>query len=328
MAATFNIHLTERIFGSEKRFVNATALIVSACLLLVAISPGVVTVIIAIVLIGGFASARTSYLNTVMNEYIPAEQRATVLSSTSTVNMLIFAIANPIVGYVADHSLRLAFLGVGLLPLIAFFFFRYKSGSKNRNENIAWKGDEPTKVVIKNFEEGVIKPGDKILDIGSGFGRNANWLAQKGVNVTAINIDDEEIREAKEKGEKLGVNVKYIHADATELPFPNDSFDVVLDLGCSHMIHNKEDQRKAETETARVLKPRGHLIYFGFSKAHPDYLNKPNSPMFRDLEDIQEMYGNDFDILSSQEDRWQAKPEEKRSFSEHVGLNIVLDKKG
>jgi MFS family permease len=139
MVATFNIHLTEKLFGSEKRFVNTTALIVSACLILIAIFPSVVTVVIAIIFIGGFASARTSYLNTVMNEYIPAEQRATVLSSTSTVNMLIFAIANPIVGYVADHSLRLAFLGVGLLPLIAFFFFRYKSKSKKINGNIVGK---------------------------------------------------------------------------------------------------------------------------------------------------------------------------------------------
>jgi MFS family permease len=98
--------------------------------MLVAAFPSVITVVIAIILIGGFASARTSYLNTMMNEIIPAEQRATVLSSTSTVNMLVFAIANPIVGYIADHSLRLAFIGVGILPLIAFFLFRYSPFSK------------------------------------------------------------------------------------------------------------------------------------------------------------------------------------------------------
>jgi len=125
MAATFNIHLTEKLFGSEKMFINATALIVSGTLILVAAFPSVVTVIIAIVLTGGFASARTSYLNATMNKFIPAEQRATVLSSTSTASMLVYAVANPVVGYVADHSLRLAFLGVGILPLIAFFLLKY-----------------------------------------------------------------------------------------------------------------------------------------------------------------------------------------------------------
>jgi ubiquinone/menaquinone biosynthesis C-methylase UbiE len=193
--------------------------------------------------------------------------------------------------------------------------------------NIAWKGDEPTEVVTKNFEEGVIKPGDKLLDVGCGFGRNSNWLAGKGVNVTAVNISDEEIKDAREKAEKLGVNVNYLYANAIELPFPDNSFDVVLDLGCSHMISDKEDQKKAESEMARVLKSDGRLVYFGFSKEHPDYLNKPDNPMFRNLEDIQAMYGDDFDILSHEETRWQPKPEEKRDYSEHVGLNLVLKRK-
>jgi len=133
MLSTFNIHLTERVFGSENTFVNITALIVSASLILVAIFPSVVTVVLAIVLIGGFASARTSYLNTTMNEIIPAEQRATVLSTTSTVNMLVFAVANPIVGFIADHSLRLAFIIIGLLPLSAFLFLRCSSKPKEFN---------------------------------------------------------------------------------------------------------------------------------------------------------------------------------------------------
>jgi len=197
----------------------------------------------------------------------------------------------------------------------------------NFSKNIAWKGDEPTEVVIENFNEGIIRSGDKLLDTGSGFGRNANWLAKNGVDVTAIDIDDGEIKEAKEKAKKLGVDINYLHANATNLPFPDNNFNVVLDLGCSHMLPNKESQERAEAETARVLKPGGYLIYFGFSKAHPDYLNKSDSPMFRDLEDIQSLYGKDFDIVSSEENRWQPKPEEKRKFSEHVGINVVMKRK-
>jgi len=48
--------------------------------------------------------------------------------------------------------------------------------------------------------------------------------------------------------------------------------------------------------------------------------------MFRSLEDVQTMYGNDFEILSHEETRWQPKPEEKRNFSEHVGINVVMKK--
>jgi len=196
------------------------------------------------------------------------------------------------------------------------------------SKNIGWKGDEPTDVVTKSFKEGIIKPGYRVLDVGCGFGRNANWLAKKGVNVTAVNIDEKEIKIAREKAEKMEINISYFHANATELEFPANSFDVVLDLGCSHMIPDREGQKKSEAEMARVLKPSGRLIYFGFSKAHPSYISKKSSPMFRNLEDIQAIYGNDFDILSHEETRWQPKPEERANFSEHVGLNIVLRRKG
>lgn len=126
MIGTWNIHVTEKFFGTERMFVNATAFIVAAFLLLVALFPSVVTVVLAILFIGGFANARSSYLNAVMNEGIPDAQRATVLSVTSTITMLIFAIANPVVGFIADYSLRLAFLFIGLLPFTAFFFLRYQ----------------------------------------------------------------------------------------------------------------------------------------------------------------------------------------------------------
>jgi ubiquinone/menaquinone biosynthesis C-methylase UbiE len=194
-------------------------------------------------------------------------------------------------------------------------------------ENIGWQDDEPTEIATESFQEGLIKPGDKVLDVGSGSGRNANWLAQQGVEVTAINNDPKEIEGAQKKAEALGVNVNYLLGSATELHFPDNSFEVVLDGGCTHEIPDKEGQKKAEAETARVIKLGGHLIYFGFSKEHPDYVNKKDSPQFRDLKDVQEMYGQDFEIISSKEVRWAPKPEEERKFPEHVGLIVVMKRK-
>jgi len=207
--------------------------------------------------------------------------------------------------------------------MVMFSFFKTKKVSKN----IGWKSDEATEEVKRSFYEGIIKEGDRVLDIGSGFGRNANWLATKGVVVTAININTKEIKESMEKAKKLGVNVTYLKAKATELPFPDGSFEVALDLGCTHMITDRNSQKKAEREVARVLVAGGWLIYFGFSKKHPDYVNKTQSPMFRNFEDIEAMYGDDFEILSCEEKRWGPKAEEKRNFFEHVGLNIVMKKK-
>jgi len=196
-----------------------------------------------------------------------------------------------------------------------------------RSNNVGWEGDEATEVIKSAFKEGIIKSGDGVLDIGCGFGRNANWLAKMGAEVTAVNINDDEIRQAKLKAQEAQVSVNYIHADATSLPFPNNSFEIALDLGCSHMIPSKKDQRKAMRQTARILKPGGYLIYFGFSKNHPSYLKNKRKSQFRSIEDIQDVYGEKFEILSHEETRWKPKSTEHANFKEHVGINVIMKRK-
>lgn len=196
-----------------------------------------------------------------------------------------------------------------------------------KSENVGWKGEEPTEVVKKTVDEGIIKVGDRVLDIGCGFGRNANYLAEEGAQVTAVNINDQEIAQAKARAHEAGVNIDYLHADATSLPFADASFDAALDLGCSHMIPTRELQEKAAREAARVIKPGGALVFFGFSKDHPSYQKNPAKPMFRSLEDIQAMYGEFFEIVSYEKSRWEPSPQEHANFKEHVGINIVMKRK-
>jgi len=192
--------------------------------------------------------------------------------------------------------------------------------------NAGWRGDKPTEFVIWSFNKRYLKPGDKVLDVGSGFGRNSNWLASKGLMVTGININKNEIRDSIRLSEKHGTKVEYLHANAINLPFNDELFDSVLDLGCSHML-SANLQVKAEKEAFRVLKPGGYLIYFGFSKKHPVYKDKPKSSQFRDLNDLYTLYGEDFNVISSKETCWKPIISEKANFPEHIGLNIVMQKK-
>ena len=57
-----------------------------------------------------------------MNDQIPSEQRATTLSSISMLNRILLIVLNPAVGFMADHSLRGAFIFVAALSLIAIIF--------------------------------------------------------------------------------------------------------------------------------------------------------------------------------------------------------------
>jgi 2-polyprenyl-3-methyl-5-hydroxy-6-metoxy-1,4-benzoquinol methylase len=195
-----------------------------------------------------------------------------------------------------------------------------------KKDDVAWQSDEPTPFVIDCYKKGFIKNGNTAIDIGCGFGRNSNWLASHGVNVTAVNIDKDEVFEAKRKAEQLNVTLEYILTDILSLDLKEKSYDVILDLGCSHML-SMSDQLIFEKKVARLAKSGGILIFFGFSKKHPSYDVNNKLVMYRDIDDILKTYGNDFEVISQTECRWKPKPEENSKYQEHVGLNIIMRRK-
>ena len=188
-------------------------------------------------------------------------------------------------------------------------------------ENLQWEGEEPTSLATDLVDKGIVKEGTYLLDMGCGFGRNSNWLANQGAIVDAININEEELGKAKERAEGLGVAVNYVKADAGSLPFVDSSFDVLLDAGCTHMC-DRETQEKSVKEAARVVKQGGYIQYFGFSKEHPSYLRNPNSSQFRDLEDIKRQYGEYFEIVGE-----PARKEWTHENDKHIGLEILMKRK-
>lgn len=195
-----------------------------------------------------------------------------------------------------------------------------------KNDNIAWKSDEPTPYVINCFNKGLIKKGDMVIDIGCGFGRNSNWLATQGVSVTAVNIHKDEINYAKNRAKALGVSLDYILTDFLKFDNGGTQFDVALDLGCSHCLPITS-QHLFEKKVAKLLKPGGILVYFGFSKNHPAYNPNNKQSMYRNLEDVLQIYGKDFDVLSQSERSWTPNPKEKSIYQKHVGLNIIMRRK-
>ena len=76
----------------------------------------------AIVLLGGLGQARFTALNSYMNHHIVSEQRATTLSTISMLNRIVLIALNPLIGFMADQSIRGAFLFLAFLPLLAIIF--------------------------------------------------------------------------------------------------------------------------------------------------------------------------------------------------------------
>lgn len=196
----------------------------------------------------------------------------------------------------------------------------------NIEANVAWKGDKPTPFIENSFNGGLIKSGQVVVDIGCGFGRNAIWLEMKGVKVTGININHQELQLSKGVAMEKGLDTNFIEGSATNLPLRSSSCDVAIDSGCSHML-SAEDQVKAAQEQARVLKPGGYLLFFGFSKDHPSATTNSSSPMYRNLDDVMKIYGNDFEVVSNEAIEWKPSVEENANFDMHKGINVVMKRK-
>ncbi len=92
----------------------------------------------------------------------------------------------------------------------------------------------------------------KILDIGCGNARNLKPFLEKGFECYGIDSSKELIKIAKERIKEA----KLTQASATNLPFPNESFDYIICLAVLHHLKPK-DHEKVLNEIKRVLKPEG-----------------------------------------------------------------------
>lgn len=97
----------------------------------------------------------------------------------------------------------------------------------------------------------------EILDVGTGPGVMAALLAELGHRVTGIDISQEMLNKAQGNAAKLGHKIHFIYGDAEEVPFPNSTFDTVINR---HLLWTLPDPQKAIKEWKRVLKPGGKLI--------------------------------------------------------------------
>jgi SAM-dependent methyltransferase len=111
------------------------------------------------------------------------------------------------------------------------------------------------------FALGPVREGDAILDIGCGAGVDTIIAARlAGPTGSAAGLDavPEMLARAQENARLAGVaNVEFREGSAEELPFPDNSFDVVISNGVFNLV---VDKAKALAEVYRVLKPGGRFL--------------------------------------------------------------------
>jgi len=129
-----------------------------------------------------------------------------------------------------------------------------------------WVVNNPLRVIEQGFEldwmqrKMPLKPGSRVLEIGSGRGAGAAIILRefKPSLLHASDLDFDMIRRAKRylSSEELD-HITLLAADAMLLPYREAAFDAVFGFG---VLHHIPDWRSALREITRILKPGG--VYF------------------------------------------------------------------
>ena len=103
---------------------------------------------------------------------------------------------------------------------------------------------------------------NNVLEIGCGIGMLSSYLSQKyDMNVFGIDVDHEQIKIAR-KYLKDNTKLSFSVESATNLPFENYSFDMVLSF---NVIHHISDWKNVLKEVHRVLRPFGVFAFSDFA---------------------------------------------------------------
>lgn len=113
-----------------------------------------------------------------------------------------------------------------------------------------------------------VRRGERVLDVAAGSGDlSAMWAERVGPNgqvvVSDINPAMLEVGRGRLMDRGITGNVEFVLANAEELPFPDNHFDLVtIGFGLRNVTHID----RALAAMARVLKPGGRLLVLEFSK--------------------------------------------------------------
>ena len=109
----------------------------------------------------------------------------------------------------------------------------------------------------------------KALAVADGEARNGVWLAQQGLEVTSLDFSPAAQRKAKALARERGVELTFVLADIHAWSYPENAFDVVVDIFSQVGAPTERERKWAGMRKA--LRPGGLLIIQGYTPEHLQY---------------------------------------------------------
>lgn len=106
-----------------------------------------------------------------------------------------------------------------------------------------------------------LQPGDRVLDLGSGWGRHSLPLAAYGLRVTGLDLSRDLLSLARYSARRSGLTIDWVEGDLANLPFAGP-FDAVAQF-CGNLLtwfDNRHQTMETLWKVASLLRPGGRLL--------------------------------------------------------------------
>lgn len=123
-------------------------------------------------------------------------------------------------------------------------------------EDLIWSA-EPNRFLVREVAD--LPPG-RALDLGTGEGRNAVWLAERGWQVTGVDFSAVGLAKARRLAASRGAKVEWIEADLRAYAPPARSYDLVVVL---YLHLTAEYRRTVVKRAAAAVAPKGTILVVG-----------------------------------------------------------------
>lgn len=115
----------------------------------------------------------------------------------------------------------------------------------------------------------------RALDLGSGEGADAIWLAERGWNVTAVDFSSVALDRARAHAAERGVSVSWVKADLSDYVPPAESFDLVASM----YLHLPPPRRRVVLARAAAAVAKGGIaLVLGHDRSNPPDAHGPRNP--------------------------------------------------